>query len=106
MDQVIPFSQAMDLLCSSHPKYNNSSLPLIGHAYILGRTPVEALHKQRRRHGDIFRLDSGPWPTVYICGYKLISEALKSDVFANRPHDATRSPGWHRACKFPIKVVT
>ena len=91
MDQVIPFNKALDLLPSSQPLSTHYSLPLIGHAYILGRTPVEALQKQRRRHGDIFRLDSGPWPTVYICGYKLISEALKSDVFAHRPHD--RIPG-------------
>ena len=62
------------------------SLPLIGHMYILGRKPVEVLHEHRKKYGDIFRLDSGPWPTVFFCNYEQITSTMKQDIFSARPH--------------------
>ena len=62
------------------------SLPLIGHMYRLGTTPIESLHAQKKRFGDIFRLDSGPWPTVWLCDYDQITDAMKKEVFSARPH--------------------
>jgi len=63
-----------------------TSLPLIGHMYILGRKPVEVLHEHRKKYGDIFRLDSGPWPTVFFCNYEQITSTMKQDIFSARPH--------------------
>ena len=62
------------------------SLPLIGHMYVLGRKPVEVLHAHQKKYGDIFRLDSGPLPTVFLCNYEQIVNAMKQDIFAARPH--------------------
>jgi len=63
-----------------------TSLPLIGHMYRLGTTPIESLHALNRRFGDVFRLDSGPWPAVWLCDYDQITEAMKKEVFSARPH--------------------
>jgi len=63
-----------------------TSLPLIGHMYVLGRTPVEVLHDHNKKYGDIFRLDSGPWPTVFLCNYEQITYTMKQDIFSARPH--------------------
>ncbi len=38
------------------------------------------------KYGDIFRLDWGSRPTVYICNYEAAIEALESDSFNGRPH--------------------
>ena len=62
------------------------SLPFIGHLYRLGRTPVEELHKHRRRFGDVFRLDSGPLPSIFLCNYEQMNKVLKQDATAGRPH--------------------
>jgi len=63
-----------------------TSLPFIGHLYRLGRTPVEELHKHRRRFGDVFRLDSGPLPSIFLCNYEQMNKVLKQDATAGRPH--------------------
>ena len=62
------------------------SLPFIGHLYRLGRTPVEELHKHRRKFGDVFRLDSGPLPSIFLCNYEQMNKVLKQDATAGRPH--------------------
>ena len=62
------------------------SLPFIGHLYRLGKTPVEALHEHRKKYGDVFRLDSGPLPSVFLCNYEHMTKVLKQDATAGRPH--------------------
>jgi len=63
-----------------------TSLPFIGHLYRLGKTPVEALHEHRKKYGDVFRLDSGPLPSVFLCNYEHMTKVLKQDATAGRPH--------------------
>ena len=62
------------------------SLPFIRHLYCLGRMPVEELHKHRRKFGDVFRLDSGPLPSIFLCNYEQMNKVLKQDATAGRPH--------------------
>jgi hypothetical protein len=54
--------------------------------YVLKQTPVEVLHAHRAKYGDVFRLDAGPLPAVWICNYEQMSKALKTDVLSGRPH--------------------
>ena len=69
-----------------YPTSLTLSLPFIGHLYRLGRTPVEELHKHRRKFGDVFRLDSGPLPSIFLCNYEQMNKVLKQDATAGRPH--------------------
>jgi len=69
------------------PGYSGwNSLPFIGHMHYVGKEPVERLNECNKKFGDIFRLDAGPWPTVWLCNYKEITEAMKKDVFSDRPY--------------------
>ena len=40
----------------------------------------------RKRYGDVFRLDSGPLPSVFLCNYEQIVYTMKQDIFSARPH--------------------
>jgi cytochrome P450 len=64
-----------------------SSFPMLGHAYNILDTPVEKLIAHRKKYGDIFRLDSGPIPTVWFNDYDTISKVFKQDHTAGRPHN-------------------
>ena len=69
------------------------SLPLVGHAHLLAGD-VDAgdiLRGFHRRFGDIFRFDLGSAPTVYLCDYATVAEALKMEAFNGRTQldDAT-----------------
>ena len=60
------------------------SFPLIGHLYIHAKAPVEKLLESRRKFGDVFRLDSGYIPTIWLCNYDDITTALKQDSLQYR----------------------
>lgn len=62
-----------------------SSLPLVGHAYLLGPDPTGTLLDLQRRHGPVFRLDLGPAPTVIIGDYDVGLEAYRKEAFDHRP---------------------
>ncbi len=67
-----------------------SSLPLIGHSYKLGGHPIKVLEEMRKKYGNIFRLDVGAKPTIFLCDYNDISEAYRQDLFNGRGyHDLT-----------------
>ena len=68
-----------------HP-YLYFSFPFIGHLYKFGNKPIECLDECQKNFGDIFRLDTATGPTVWLCNYKQITEAMKSDTFAGRPY--------------------
>jgi hypothetical protein len=61
-------------------KHFTFSVPLIGHMYLLKQTPVEVLMDHHTKYGDVFRLDAGPLPTVYLCNYEDIKQAMKEDI--------------------------
>ncbi len=63
-----------------------TSLPLIGHSYLFGATPLERLNEHREKYGDIFRLDAGNFPTVWLCNFEDVSECFKQDIFSARPY--------------------
>ncbi len=64
-----------------------SSLPWVGHSYLLGKDPLAALPKFQKKYGDIFRLDIGGIPTVFICDYDVALNAFRKEVrkFHNCP---------------------
>ncbi len=64
-----------------------TSIPLIGHAYIMGKAPLENLEKQRLKHGNIFRMDVGNFPTVWLCEYQDISDVMRSKLFKDRIYE-------------------
>ena len=71
--------------CLNHSSPSNS-FPLIGHAYIHALAPIEKLLECKEKYGDIFRLDYGHIPTVWLCNYEQITSALKQDALQHRPH--------------------
>ena len=60
-------------------------MPLLGHGYMLAPTPLEKLAECRERFGQVFRLDKGEVPTVWLCDYEEIIRAMKLDVLQYRP---------------------
>ena len=60
------------------------SFPLIGHLYIHAKAPIEKLLESRQKFGEVFRLDSGFIPTVWLCNYDDITMALKQDSLQYR----------------------
>ena len=67
------------------PGYKSfSNLPLAGHAW---RISDYVLHFRQMQadYGDVFRLDWGGRPAVYVCSHELASEALSSDAFNGTP---------------------
>ncbi len=64
-----------------------SSAPIAGHAYKLGNKPLETLFECRRRFGDVFRLDVGDTPTVFIADYDTAKDAFRQEALLGRPWD-------------------
>jgi len=60
------------------------SLPLVGHAYMLGSNPCTKMFELREKYGDIFRLDVGSFPSVFLTSRTLFNEAFKKEVFSGR----------------------
>ncbi len=61
------------------------SLPLIGHGYLLGNNPTEALGEMQKKYGDLFRLDiGGDCPTIWLCRYDQMREAFYKESFNGR----------------------
>ena len=75
---------------------SHTSLPLIGHSYLFGTTPLECLNENREKYGDIFRLDFGNFPTVWLCDYDDVSDTFKQDIFTDRPHHLMPAMGMSR----------
>ncbi len=65
-----------------HKSY--TSLPLLGHIYLFGDKPLECLDENQKKFGNIFRLDIGNFPTVWLCDYDDITAAFKQDNFSDR----------------------
>ena len=61
------------------------SLPIIGDLYKLSSEPYKDFMEFRKKYGDIFTINYGPFRTVIINDYKLIKEALRLDEFQGRP---------------------
>lgn len=63
-------------------------IPIIGHLPFLGKNPLTAFRKWRKKFGDVFYIRMGCWDTVVINGYKTIKEAMEKhgDDFSGRPH--------------------
>jgi hypothetical protein len=60
------------------------SLPLIGHSYLLGSNPCSKMFELRTKYGNIFRLDVGSFPTVFLNSRALLNEAFRKDEFNGR----------------------
>ena len=60
-----------------------SSLPFIGHAYLIGNDPLPNMEKLRQKYGDTFRCDVGFLPTVILSKLEDIQEAFKQEVQHN-----------------------
>ena len=56
------------------------ALPLVGHAYMLGDDPINALLEMQQKYGNVFRLDVGPIPNIVIAGLDEANKAFKSEV--------------------------
>ena len=68
------------------PGYKSySSIPLAGHVWRISNF-LQHFRQMQADHGDVFRLDWGDRPTVYVCSHELASEALSSDAFNGMPH--------------------
>lgn len=68
------------------PGYKSySSVPLAGHVWRISNF-LQHFRQMQADHGDLFRLDWGDRPTVYVCSHELASEALSSDAFNGMPH--------------------
>ncbi len=61
-------------------------MPVFGHLYLYLKDPINILFEKRAKFGDVFRMDSGYLPTVWLCGYDDVSVALKKDELQHRPH--------------------
>ena len=62
-----------------------SSIPLAGHVWRISNF-LQHFRQMQADYGDMFRLDWGDRPTVYVCSHELASEALSSDAFNGMPH--------------------
>jgi len=60
------------------------SLPLIGHAYMLGPNPCKKMFELKKKYGNIFRFDVGSFPTVILTSKSLIGDAFKREEFSGR----------------------
>ena len=56
--------------------------PLLTHL----SSPLGCLNGLYKKHGDIFRMDSGEFPTVWLCKFEDLEEAFKKDILSDRPH--------------------
>ena len=73
------------------------SLPLVGHAYLLGTDVDGTLKKYQKKFGDIFRFDVGNIPTVFLCDFATVQEAYKLEAFTGRSADD--SPTFNKLVK-------
>ena len=60
----------------------------MGHVAVSGlvRAPIERLTECMEEYGNVFRLDYGHIPTVWLCNYEQITAALKQDALQYRSH--------------------
>ncbi len=61
-----------------------TSLPMIGHAYMLSKNPSRELRDLTKKYGTIYRFDIGSVPTIILTEYEDIVAAYKQDVFSGR----------------------
>ena len=61
------------------------SLPLIGHAYLLGTNADRGFSRLRSRLGNIFGLSFGPNPMVVVSDLPSLQEAMSKDGLLDRP---------------------
>lgn len=54
------------------------ALPLLGHALALGRKPLDFL-ASLPAHGDLVRIQLGPWPAYVVCHPDLVHQILVQD---------------------------
>ena len=78
----------------------------MGHTAVSGlvTAPIERLTECMEEFGDVFRLDYGNIPTVWLCNYEQITAALKQDAFQYRSHHLV--PGmvgiWYATCTYRV----
>ena len=70
------------------------SLPIVGHGYLLGSKPLEGMEQLRQKYGDVFVLDFGNIPTVFVCGHELISKSFSGMETAARGYKYM--PAFHK----------
>ncbi len=58
-----------------------ANFPLLTHL----SSPLGCLNGLHKKHGDIFRMDSGEFPTVWLCKFEDLEEAFKKDILSDRP---------------------
>ncbi len=61
-----------------------SSLPILGHSYMLGSEPIPVLRTLHKRHGDIVRFDLGPNPTILVGSYDMLLDLFKREVWTRQ----------------------
>ena len=61
------------------------TLPFMGHAYLLGADAEAGFSKLRQKLGDIFGLNFGPNPTVVMCDFDSLQEAMSKEGLLARP---------------------
>ena len=55
-----------------------------GHSWIVAADPVNKMQEMRAKYGDIFRLDMGFLPTVFLTKYEDIVECFNLPALAGR----------------------
>ncbi|GFR78503.1 cytochrome P450 2D6 [Elysia marginata] len=65
------------------------ALPMVGHLHLIKGDFVDQLHRWRRRLGDIYTIQLGPFRYVVLNGYDVISEtyATHHENLLERPHN-------------------
>ncbi len=68
------------------PGYSKlGSFPVIGHGHLLqGKDFRTFMRENKETFGDIYRMDLGEIPTVFLCNYDDVCEAYRTDVFGGR----------------------
>ena len=61
-------------------------LPIVGNLYSLSSEPYKDFMELRKKYGDMFTINYGPFRTVIINDYKLIKEALRLNELQGRPN--------------------
>ncbi len=60
------------------------SFPLVGHGYMVALNPGQTLISMHKRYGDLFRLDLGNIPTIWLCTTEALKEAYAKEEFSGR----------------------
>ena len=51
-----------------------SSLPILGHAYKMSPRPTDQIPQLQKKFGNVFRMDVGFLPSIFVCDFDSISE--------------------------------